>query len=79
MIDHLTRGSYAARAQAWIDALLIAARLRQGAFGAGGTFRSAGWWQAEESRHARAHRLPIVHTAEAVGSAGRWRAGISLH
>lgn len=79
VIDNLARGANTARAQAGIYALLIAASLRQGTVGANGAFWSARRRYAEESRYARAHRLPVVLPAEAVGPAGRRRAGIRRH
>lgn len=78
VIDHLTRGSNSARSEARVYALLIAASFRQRTLGTDGALRPARRRNTEESRHARAHRLPVVFPANAVGSARRGQAGISF-
>lgn len=71
VIDHLTSCSNSACTEAGVYALLIAAGLGQRTLGTGGALRPARRRYTEESGDARAHRLPVVLTAETVGSAGR--------
>lgn len=71
VIDHLTRSANSACTEAGVYALLIAASFGQRTLGTDSAFWPARRRYAEESGDTRAHRLPVVLSAETVGSAGR--------
>lgn len=64
-------GILAARARTRVRTLIVYARFVLRALGADDAARSAGRWDASESWLTQAHRVSVLRTAVAVGSAGR--------
>lgn len=69
VVDDLTASVETARAEARVRALLVYTGARLRTFGADYALGSTRWWCAAVAGETRAHSVPVLHPALAVGAA----------